>query len=230
MASTRAKGVRTRTVAFALSDIPSSVRSPKQLPCNTSATVPIPLTSTVHLPCSSTKRVPTVLPSITTVSPAKRRRLSPPLATSLTKPRSQPLKRFSELATSVRVRSRSLRHSAASISRSVQPSRMPGNRAMEKSNAREGKRTASTSVFARTVADRGISPPMRLISPTMAPARSRPIVSICGTPLTTLTFFSTVVTPSRMRTIESPASPISPSETTLPPLGTVICSPHSAIP
>mmetsp|Transcript_13054 Transcript_13054/g.31028 ORF Transcript_13054/g.31028 Transcript_13054/m.31028 type:complete len:286 (+) Transcript_13054:2110-2967(+) len=184
IARTSAKGVKTRTVAFASLAMPISVRSPKQFPAGTSFTVPSPAIWMLTRPCSSTKRVPAVPPCCTTVSPAKSRRRSPLLATSLTKPRSQPKNKFSELATSVFVNKRSLMHSATSTRRSVAGCSNAGYTASTFRMTRPGITTASTSVFARTEAGRGTKAPIKLMSPMMAPARRRPTVCCSAVPST----------------------------------------------
>mmetsp|Transcript_129729 Transcript_129729/g.307763 ORF Transcript_129729/g.307763 Transcript_129729/m.307763 type:complete len:210 (-) Transcript_129729:1139-1768(-) len=200
--------------------MPRRVLSPKQLPVGTSFTVPRPAIWMATLPCSSTKSVPAVPPCCKTVSPAKSKRRSPLLATSFTKPKSHPKKRFSELATSVLVSNRSLMHSAVSTKRSVDGCKSVGYAASTFKMERPGKKMTSTSVLARTVAGRGRDAPIRLMSPMMAPPRRRPTVCCSAWPSSSLTFFSTEATPLTTSTRASESSPAAPSATTSWPLGT----------
>mmetsp|Transcript_82794 Transcript_82794/g.155873 ORF Transcript_82794/g.155873 Transcript_82794/m.155873 type:complete len:265 (-) Transcript_82794:20-814(-) len=228
-ASTKAANVLTRIVAFAVFDIPSKVRSPKQFPICTSASTPNAFVSMLQRPYSRTYSVPCLLPSSMTISPHSKVRREHSLASSLTNFKSHCANSRRLASTSVRVGNSCCKRLTVAMHRSLRDDTIPGNKDKVFKSSLAGNLIQSTVVLARTVAARGIEAPMRAMSPIMAPARSRPICVVTQPPEASPMCFSTVAMPLSMTYNDSPASPVSPSFTTTFPASTEINSHISAM-
>mmetsp|Transcript_23824 Transcript_23824/g.68770 ORF Transcript_23824/g.68770 Transcript_23824/m.68770 type:complete len:306 (-) Transcript_23824:280-1197(-) len=112
---------------------------------------------------------------------------------------------------------RVLRNRAQLSSRAWRLRTAPGNCCSTSSSPSAEMRTARTWFLERTDAGRGTLAPRKQMSPMIVPGPSEPTFRMLVSSMLMPTSFSTSAEPSSIMYIDSPASPLSPSTTSLSP-------------